>query len=168
MQYLIRVSYKFNLQNLGFLLLALSALWVASVFGPLLYSALSQKDDLWVVVLALQGRGAPPPKAASLVQDAIEQGGELERTIHVAHYTGASVMLRNNESHSMTKTEDSYIAWFKKTPKPILLVVRRNTLDGVQSYEIGSNQAPNFLLRAYGPPLVALIISAYLVFVKRS
>jgi len=162
------MSHKFN-QSLWTLLLVLSALWVASVFGPLLYSALSPKDDLWAVVLALKDRGVPPPEAASLVQDAIDQGGPLERTIHVAHYAGASVMLRHNESHTMTKTEDSYIAWFKKAPKAVLLILRRNTTDGaVQSYEIGSDEAPNFLLRAYGPPLVALIISAYLVFIKRS
>jgi hypothetical protein len=163
------VSYKFDLQSLRIPLLGLSALWVAAVLGPLLYSFYSPTDDILAVVLALEGHGVPPSKAASLVHDAIDQGGQLERTIHVAHYAGASLALRSNESHTMSKTEDSYIAWFQKSPKAVLLIVRRNKTDGaVESYEIGSDEAPNFLLRAYGPPLIALIISVYVVFAKRS
>jgi len=169
LKYIICVLSKFNQQNFWILLLVLSVLWVSSEFAPLLYSVLSPTDDLKTVVLALEGRSAPPSRAVNLVQDAIEQGGQLERTIHVAHYVGASVALRNNESHTMSKTEDSYVAWFQKAPNPILLIVRRNKTDGaIQSYEIGSDEALNFLLRAYGPPLVALMISVYLVFAKRN
>jgi hypothetical protein len=95
--------------------------------------------------------GAPSSQAADLVQNEINQGGRLGRTIHVAHYAGASVILRDSESHTKSKTEDSYIAWFQKTPKPVLLTVRRNKLDGaMQSYELGSDEALNFLIRAYG------------------
>jgi hypothetical protein len=169
LKYIISVLSKFNLQHFWIFLLVLSVLWVASVFVPLLYSVLSPTDDLRTVVLALEGRSVPPPRAVSLVQDAIDQGGQLERTIHVAHYAGASVALRNNESHTMSKTEDSYLAWFQKAPKTNTADRSPQQTDGaVQSYEIGSDEAPNFLLRAYGPPLLALIISAYLVFIKRS
>jgi hypothetical protein len=147
----------------------LSSLWVAAIFGPLLYSVLSPTDDLWAIVHALQGRGVPPSKAAAIVQKTLEQGGLLGRAIHVGHYAGGSVILQNNASHTMSKTEDSYIAWFQKIPKPILLAVRRYKVDGaLQAYEIGSGEATSFLVRAYAPPLLAWAVSLYLVSKRRS
>jgi hypothetical protein len=69
----------------------------------------------------------------------------------------------------MSKTEDSYIAWFQKVPKPVLLVVRRYKVDGaVQAYEIGSDQAASFLVRAYAPPLLLWLVSIYLLRKRRS
>lgn len=160
---------KLNLRNFWILLLVLSSLWVASVFGPLLYSVLSPTEDLWAIVYALQGREVPPSKAAAMVQDALEQGGRLGRIIHVAHYASGSIFLQNNASHTMSKTEDSYIAWFQKVPKPVLLVVRRYKVDGaVQAYEIGSDQAASFLVRAYAPPLLLWLVSIYLLRKRRS
>ena len=161
--------FKLSLQNFWILLLVLSSLWVASVFGPLLYSMLFPTEDLWAIVHSLQGRGVPPSKAAALVQDAFEQGGPVGRIIHVAHYAGESILIQNSASHTMSKTEDSYIAWFQKVPKPVLLVVRGYKVDGaVQSYEIGSDEATNFLVRAYVPPLLAWLVSIYLVRRRRS
>lgn len=161
--------FKLSLRNFWILLFVLSSLWVASVLGPLFYSVLSPTDDLWAIVHAMQGRGVPPSKAAALVQDAIEQGGQLGRTVHVAHYAGGSVVLQNNAWHTMSKTEDSYIAWFQKVPKSVLLVVRRYKVDGaVQAYEIGSDEATNFLVRAYVPPLLAWVVSICLLYKRRS
>lgn len=155
---------KLSFQNLWLLLVVLSSLWVASVSGPLLYSVLYPTEDLWAIVHALEGRGVPPPKAAALVEDAFEQGGRLERTIHVAHYVGGSVIIHDNASHTKSMIEDNYIAWFQKVPKPVLLVVRRHNVDGtIQAYEIGSDEATSFLVRAYAPPLLAWVLSIYAV-----
>lgn len=134
--------FKSVFQNPWILVLMLSSFWGASLFGPLLYSVVSPTEDLRAIVLAMQGHGVPPPEAAGMVRDAIDQGGQLWRSIHVAHYSGASIILRNNESHTMTKIEDSYLAWFQRVPKPVLLIVRRYKVDGsVRSYEVGSDRA---------------------------
>ena len=149
-------------------MLVLSSVWVASVFGPFLYSVLSPTEDLRAIVLAMQGEGVPPHEAAGMVRDAFDQGGRLARTIHVAHYSGASLGIRNTELHTRSKTEDSYLAWFQKVPKPVLLIVRRYTVDGaVQSYEVGSDEATNFLIRAYVPPVLTWIVSLVLVCIRK-
>jgi hypothetical protein len=160
--------FKSGLQNKWVLFFLLSSLWAASVVGPLLYAVISPNDDIQAIILSLQGRGTPPSQAVDIVQDAMNQGGRLGRTIHVAHYAGVSIILRDGESHTKSKTEDSYLAWFQKAPESVLLTIRQSKVDGaVQSYEMGSDAAPGFLARAYGPPLFALIISLCL-FLKPS
>jgi hypothetical protein len=61
--------FKLSLRTFWILLLVLSSLWVAAIFGPLLYSVLSPTDDLWAIVHALQGRGVPPSKAECLGEE---------------------------------------------------------------------------------------------------
>ena len=69
----------------------------------------------------------------------------------------------------MSKTQDSYVAWFQKIPKPILLIVLRHRTDGVvQDYEIESGEPSNYLARAYVPPLLSWFVSFYLVRKRKS
>jgi hypothetical protein len=159
---------KLKLRTFWILLLVLSSLWVAAVFGPLLYSVLSPTADLWAIVHALQGRGAPPPQATVAVQEALEGGGRLGRAIQVGHYTGVAVTFQNGVSHTMRRTEDSYLASFQKIPRPILLIVRRYEVDGgLRGYEVGSAEATS-LIRPYALPLLAWAFSLYLVRKRRS
>jgi len=160
---------KLRLQTFWIILLVLSILWVAAILGPLLFSVLSPTEDLSAIVQALQGRAAPPSKADTIVQQVLELGGPLGRAIHVGHYAGGSVVLQNGASHTMTKVEDTYVAWFRKIPKPILLIVRRYTEDGaLKRYEIESADSVSPLARAYAFPVVALAVSIYLVRKRRS
>jgi hypothetical protein len=160
---------KVSLQTFWIVLLVLSTLWVASVFGPLLFSVVAPTQDLTAIVRALQGQGTPPSDAGEMVQRVLGQGGPLERAIHVGHFAGASVELRNGASHTTTRVEDSYVAWFRKFPKPIVLVLDRYSEDGVlKRYEISSVDSMSPLARAYGLPLAAMAVSIYLVRKRRS
>ena len=155
---------KSSLRRFWLLVLVLSTLWAAAVFAPFLYSVLSPATDIRAIVHALQGRGFPPPQATATVHEVLDVGGLLGRVIHVAHYTGGAVKFEDHASHTMTRTEDSYIAWFQKSPRPILLVVRRIELDGnPPDYEVGSLEDASFLARAYAPPFVSLVVSLYAV-----
>jgi hypothetical protein len=161
--------FKLNLRTFWIVLLVLTSLWVLAVFGPLLYSVLSPTTDLRAIVLALQRRGPPPPNAAPLVQQIFEQGGLLGRAIHVGHYAGGSVALQNGASHTMSEIADSYIAWFQKIPKPMMLVVRRDSADGIlQDYKIDSGDVTAFLSRGFIPPLLSWAVSLYLVLKRKS
>jgi hypothetical protein len=158
---------KLKLQTFWILLLVFSTLWVAVAFGSLLFSVFSPASDVWAIVHAMQGRQDPPPKAAAVVQTALDGGGRLGRVIHVTHYAAVGATFRG-DSHRMRMTEDSYLAWFQKIRRPILLVLRRYELDGtLQGYEIGSAEATR-LVPVYGFPLVAFAVSLYLVRKRKS
>lgn len=160
---------KLRLQTFWIVLLVLSILWVAGTFGPLLYSMISPTADLSAIVRALQGQGNPPSAAGTLVQQVLAQGGPLERAIHVGHYAGGSVIFKNGTSHTMSKISDTYVAWFSKIPKPIVMVVQRYNEDGVlQRYEVGSADSVSAVLRIYAFPLLALAVSIYLVCKRKS
>jgi hypothetical protein len=161
--------FKLSLRTFWILLLVGTSLWVVAGFGPLLYSVLSPTDELRSIVRALQGRGIPPSNAVPMVQKVFEQGGLLGRAIHVGHYVGGSVKLQYGASHTMSETQDSYIAWFQNIPKPILLIVRRDRTDGVlQDYEIDSGDAASFLVHVYVPPLLSWVVSLCLVRKRKS
>jgi hypothetical protein len=159
---------KLKLQTFWILLLVVSSLWVAVGFGSLLLSALSPAADVWAIVHAMQGRQDPPPKSTAVVQTALDGGGRLGRVIHVTHYAAVGATFRNGDRHRTRMTEDGYLAWFQKIPRPILLVLRRYELDGtLQGYEVGSAEATR-LIPLYGPPLLAFAVSLYLVRKRKS
>jgi len=160
---------KLRLQTFWIVLLVLSFLWVAGVFGPFLYSLIAPTQDISAIVRALQGRESAPAKSGDIVQQVIAQAGPLGRAIQVGHLASASVVLQNGTSHAMTKVSDTFIAWFRKFPKPILLVVRRYTEDGaLKRYEIDSSDSVGQLIRACVLPLAALAVSLYLVRKRKS
>jgi len=160
---------KLRLQTFWIILLALSILWVVAVFGPLIYSVLSPTQDLSAIVRAFQGREVPPTKAETIVQQVLEQGGTLVRAIHIGHYAGGSVVHQYGASHTTTKVSDTYIAWFRKIPRPILLVVQRYNEDGVlQRYEVQSADSISPMARVYALPLIALAVSIFLVRKRKS
>ena len=154
-------------------LLVLTSLWMAATFFPFFYSLVSPAQDLAAIIRALQGQGDPPSAAVTLVGETLERGGSLDRAIHVGHYSAAytEYRYRSGASYSYTtsRVEDSYIAWFRKVPKPFLLVVRRYKRDGaLQGYEIGSSYSVISIARAYALPLIAWVVTIYLVRKRKS
>jgi len=159
---------RLKLQTFWIILLVLSSLWVLAVFGPLFYSLLSPVMDLQSIVRALQGNGTPPIQAMAAVQQVFKQGGRLGRVIQVAHYVGFAATFQYGVSHTTRRTENTYLAWFEKIPRLILLIVRRYDTDGaLQGYEIGSGEAVTLLI-PLGLPLLAWVVSFLLVRKRRS
>jgi len=160
---------KLSLQTFWILLLVLSSFWVAATFLPFFYSLISPTQDLAAIIRALQRRGTPPSEAVNLVREILERGGSLGRAIHIGHYVAAYAEYRNGTSHTTTRVEDSYVAWFSKIPKPFLLVVRRYQRDGaVERYEIDSSYSVSPIARAYALPLMAWLVTIYLVRKRKS
>lgn len=156
--------FKLRLRTFWIVLLVLSGVWVADVFGPLIYSVLSPKADLQDIVHALEGHGAPPPQVSAAVQGTIASAGTLQRAIQLGYYSGVTATFQLNASHTTRKTQVSYLAWFQKLPKPTILIINRYQTDGgSQNYEIGEGDIGSFA-RVLGFPLLAL---AFLIFVVR-
>jgi hypothetical protein len=158
-----KVFFKLRLRTLWIVLLVLSSLWVADVFGPLIYSVLSPKADFQDIVHVLEGHGTPPPQVTAPVQETIASAGTLQRAIQVGYYSGVTATFQLNASHATRKTQVSYLAWFQKLPKPTILVINRYQTDGgSQNYEIGEGDIGSFA-RVLGLPLLALVFSIFAV-----
>jgi hypothetical protein len=148
-------------------LLALSSLWVAAGFLPLVYSMLFPPRDIQQIVRALEGKGnAPPGPATTVVEEMLGLAGPLRRALQVGYHVEVSATFRLNNSHTTRTTQLSYIAWFQKIPGPMLLLVERTETDGVlESYQINQG-APMSLIGSYASPLLVFAFSLVL-FLKR-
>ncbi|MFI5107234.1 MAG: hypothetical protein ACHP78_00140 [Terriglobales bacterium] len=63
----------------------------------------------------------------------------------------------------------SYLAWFQKIPKPLILLINRYESDGVLHYEIAEAEGGLVtFVRGYVLPLLALGVSLYLVHRRKS
>lgn len=149
-------------------LLVLSSLWVAATLLPVLYSVLFPPRDIQVIVRALEGKGSPPPgPGTTVVTETMAEAGPLRRALQVGYHTEVSATFRLNNSHTSETTQVSYVAWFQKIPKPILLLVERTEMDGVlQGYRINQG-APMSLVGSLAFPLVVFAFSLVL-FLKRN
>jgi hypothetical protein len=148
-------------------LLVLSSFWVAATFLPVLYSVLFPPHDIQGIVRALEGKGgAPPGPATTVVEEIRALAGPLRRAWQVGYHSEVSATFQVNNSHTSRTTQASYIAWFQKNPKPILLLVERTETDGVlQGYRINQG-APLSLVGSFAYPLVLFAFSLVL-FLKR-
>jgi hypothetical protein len=145
-------------------LLVFSSLWVAATLLPLLYSVFFPPGDLRGIVRALEMRGTAPPQATAIVQQTIAEAGPLRRAVQVGFYSGIAATFRLHASHYTKKTQVSYLAWFQKIRKPLILVIDRYESDGVLHYEIAEAEGgPVGFARLYVLPLLALGVSLYLV-----
>ena len=144
------------------ILLALSSLWICAVFFPLLYSVVLPNKDLQAVVYALEERGSPPPEAADVVQETIAAAGPLTRVVLVAYYSGVTATVRIGGSEKLSRKQSSYIAWFQKHPKPLLLLITRYEGDGGRKgYEINEGE-PMSMVRGYALPVLLFAVSLLL------
>jgi len=107
------------------ILLAVSSLWMCATFLPLLYSIVFPNEDLQGIVNALEERGTAPPEAVALVEKTIAEAGPLTRAVPVAYYSGMTATVRVSGSQKLSTKQGSYIAWFQKHPKPLLLLITR-------------------------------------------
>lgn len=150
------------------ILLVLSLLWVAVTFLPLFYSVVFPDDDLQNVVRALEESGVAPPEAADVVQETISRTGPLTKAVQVGYFTGMTTTLRLHGSKAEKMKQMSYLAWFEKLPKPIILMVTRSENDGARvSYAIDEGE-PAAYIQGYSLPLVLLAFSSYLVRRRKS
>jgi hypothetical protein len=144
------------------ILLLLSAFWMCAVFLPFLYSVVSPNGDLKRIVSALEERGAAPPEAMEIVQQTIAAVGPLTRVIPIAYYSEATATVRLGKSHTSSKKQASYIAWFQKSPKPLAILITRYEDDGGQkTYGINEGE-PMSLIRGYAIPILLFGLSLFL------
>lgn len=143
------------------LFLVLSSLWTAGIYCPLFYSLAFPSHEIQRLVEALKGHEPARQELSSLVQNVVDSSGRLRRAIRVSAYYGATAEYKANQSHTSTKTESAYIAWFEKRPKPTILIVSVSEIDssGLQ-FNIQEGDAMA-LARTLLFPLFALAFSVY-------
>ena len=142
-------------------LVVLAAVWTIATLSPLVYYALFPNPDIQNLVRALEGRESPPAALNSLVQQANDQLGVLNRAIPVAAYWGASADLNIKKSHTTKTVEVSYLTWFQKLPKPRVFVISRAETDASHlQFEITAGDG-YAIVRAYSVPVVLLALSVF-------
>jgi hypothetical protein len=150
------------------ILLVLSSLWMCATFLPLLYFVLLPDHDLRGIVLALEERGTAPVEAAAVVQETVAAAGSLTRAVPVAYYSGVTATVRVSGSQTSKIKQASYIVWFQKHPKPLLLLITRYEGDGDQTgYSINEGE-PMFMMRGYALPVLLFGLSLFLVRRKKT
>src|ERR1700687_5434826 len=131
------------------ILLALSGLWMCATFLPLFYSLVFPNEDLQGIVDALEERGTPPSESVAVVQETIAAAGPLRRAIKVGYYSGVTATVRVSGSNTSEKIKQaSYIAWFQKAPKPMLVAITSSESGGNRRTYGISEVDPVSLVRA--------------------
>lgn len=163
--------FKSNRPTYAIILLALSSLFMCATFLPLLYSVVLPNEDLQGVVSALEERGTPPPESATVVQEVIAAAGSLRKAIQVGYYSGVTTTFHLSGSHTSEKikvSQPTYIMWFQKRPKPMLVAITRYESDRDQrAYRI-SEVDPVSLVRGYALPVLLFGVSLFLVRRRKS
>jgi hypothetical protein len=157
--------FKLNRPIYAIILLALSILFLCTTFLPFLYSILFPNDDLQRVVAALEDRGSPPLDADSVVQEAKDAAGLLTKAIPVAYYSGMSARFHLNGSQAPERIKQSqvtYMAWFQKRPKPMVMAITLYENDGGQKAYGISEGNPVSLVRGYGVPILLFAVALFL------
>jgi hypothetical protein len=153
------------------ILLALSAFFLCATFLPFAYFILFPNDDLQRVVLALEDRGSPPLDADSVVQEAKGAAGILTRAIPAGYYWGSSTQfdLKGSRAPQRVKAyQSTYIAWFQKRPKPMVMSITLYENDGGQKAYAISEGNPVTLARGYSVPILLFGVSLFLARKKKS
>jgi hypothetical protein len=134
-----------------------------AVFLPLLYSVVFPNKDVQGIVYALEERGTAPPEAVAVVQETIAAVGPLTRAIPVAYYSGVTTEVRVGSLQSSRKKQASYIAWFQKHPKPLLLLITDYEGEGGRrAYAINEGEAVS-MVRGYALPVFLFGVALFLV-----
>jgi hypothetical protein len=158
---------KWNSKKSWILLLVLASLWLGVSLGVVGYGIVSPASDFQDILRALEMRGTPPPLAVGIVQQTVAAAGPLRRVILVGYYSGITKTFQLNTSHLEKKTQASYIAWFDKIQKPMLLLLERHDKDGaLQDYIIAQGE-PMSIVGAYLPSLLLFAFSLYMVCRKK-
>src|SRR5216684_6694073 len=154
--------FKSGRPTYAIVLLALSTLWMCATFLPLVFSVLFPNRDLQGVVHALEGRGSAPQEATAVVQETVAAVGPLTRAVPVAYYSGMTATVRVSGSKTPKEKQASYVAWFQKRPKPLLILITvHKDEQGHNLYEISEGE-PMFMVRGYALPVLAFGVTLFL------
>jgi hypothetical protein len=163
--------FKSTRPTYAVILLALSSLFMCTTFLPLLYSVVLPNEDVQGIVSALEERGTPPPESETVVQQVMTAAGSLTRAVQVGYYSGATTSFHLSGAHTSEKikvSQATYVAWFQKRPKAMLVAITRYESDGDQrAYRI-SEADPAILVRGYVLPVLLFGVSLFLVCRKKS
>ena len=152
-------------------LLMLSVFFLGTTFLPFLYSVVFPNEGISGVLSALEGRAAPLPESAQVVQESIDAAGYLGRAIPVGYYSGITATFHRNGPQPPERfhvLQSTYIAWFQKHPKPIVLAITRYDHDGYQTQYSVTQGDPVGLVRAYVLPILLFGVSLFLVCTRKS
>lgn len=139
--------------------LIISLLWLTAVVSPLIYSLLFPTKDIQQIVRALEGRESVREELTPLIQHVSNAAGRMDHAIPVGAYWHTSMEYNAKQSHRTKETELSYLAWFQKRSKPIILVITRSETDGSQlSFDIDEGSLFG-IVRAYLLPALVLTFS---------
>ena len=154
-----RVVMRIRFRTFAVILLVLSSLWMLGAYVPLVYGLFSGPQDLQAIIHALETRGIAPPLAAAAVQETIVAAGPLQRAIQIGYFRGASITVKLNERHTENRVQTTYIAWFQRLQKPVLLILERKKTDNTpETYEIAEGD-PIGMVRALALPCIAFVLS---------
>ena len=151
---------KNRYRSFSIILLVVSSIWMLAIYVPLAYGLFFGPQDLQAIIQALANRGTAPPAAAAMVQQAITAAGPLQRATQVGYFRGASLTAKlNGERHTENRVQTTYIAWFQRLPKPILLILERKQQDNApETFGIAEGE-PMSMVRALAFPVVLFVFS---------
>jgi hypothetical protein len=165
------LAFKSGRPIYAIVMLVLSSLFMCATFLPLLYSVAVPNQDLGGVVSALEEHSAPSLESETVVQQAIGAAGPLKRAIKVGYYSGVTKSIHLDGSHTpetINASQATYIAWFQKRPKPILVAITLYANDeGQKAYGI-SEVGPLSIVRAYALPILLFGVSLFLAKSRRA
>lgn len=147
---------------------ALSSLWMAAVYFPLVYSTMFPNREIQHLIGALQGRELPRQELLSFVQNTLDTSGHLTHAVRVAAYYGASAEYKHQQSRTSKDTEYAYLAWFEKRAAATIFVVRLSEVDGTELRFNMRESEPLALARIMVLPPLAFSLSLYWFRRKRS
>jgi hypothetical protein len=154
--------FKSSRPTYAIILVALSSLWMCAMFLPLLYSVVFPNNDLRGIVYALEERGAAPAKAADIVKETLATAGPLRRAVQVGYYSGVTATVRISGSQASNRKQASYLAWFQKRSKPLLLVITRDEGGGSTAFYISEGKISG-MVRSYSLPTLLFGVSLFLM-----
>jgi hypothetical protein len=159
------VAFKSGRPMYAIILVALSTLFMAATFLPFLYSILFPNENIERFVTALKDGGEAPLDADSVVEQTKAVAGSLTRAIQIGAYfeMGLGFHLSGSRAPQHTHTSQAtYIAWFQRLPKPLLVSVTFYANDeGKKAY--GLNEVALLtLVRGYGVPVALFAASLFL------
>ena len=153
------------------ILLVLSIFFLCATFLPFLYSILFPTKISQRVVLALEDRASPPLDADTVIEEAKQSAGTLTRSIQIAYGAGSTIRYARSgpaKPEHFHRSEATYLAWFQKRPKPMLIAISVYENDAGQKAFGMSEVNPAALVQGYLLPIAIFVIALVLVRRKKS
>lgn len=157
--------FRLTLRKFWILLFVLSLIGLVVNLTALFYGLIVPQEDFVAIIRALEIRGTPPSQVAADVNQVIHDVGPLRRIWQVGHYSEFTGTLKLGSLTAEKRTQATYIAWFSKLSRPIVLVLERHETGGVLvGYVIGEGEWTSLvqgLALSFILPLVIFCFTAY-------